>query len=326
MTTTQEHGDLVDLRGRASDPDEPFVTDQPPDPPAPVVERPRPDARRSAPPVPRRSDTATVVSHGLTVFALLVAAMIAFLFLFSGFAEARTQVGLRRSFERAIADLRAPIGGAIPNGVPVAELDIDAIGLRRIVVQGTTSGLLRAGPGHLRQSPLPGQEGNAVIIGRKTAYGGAFRRISSLTPGDRITVTTGEGTFTYVVDSVNRRDVDDGSELVSSGANQLTLVTSDPAFFASRRLVVTSHLLGRAFAASADPTPVTRAELGLAGQTDAVLPLVLWLEVLLLAAVGATWLWRRWTRWSAYVVSVPVLLAVTWLVFENLTKLLPATL
>ena len=125
---------------------------------------------------------------------------------------------------------------------------------------------------------------------------------------------------------MRRVAADDGSELVGTGTNQLTLVTSDPAFFASRRLVVTSHLIGKPFAPSADPTPVTRAELGLAGETDAVLPLVLWLEVLLLAAIGATWLWRQWARWSAYVVSVPVLLAITWLVFENLTKLFPATL
>jgi sortase A len=276
--------------------------------------------------VPARIDVAAVVSQGLATFSLLVAAMIAFLFVFSGFAEARSQVGLRRRFEVAIANFRAPIGGAIANGIPVAQIDVDAIGLHRIVVQGTTSGALRSGPGHLRQSPLPGQEGNAVIVGRRIAYGGAFRRISSLHRGDRVKVATGEGNFTYVVDTVRRLDANNGSELVDNGANQLTLVTSDPAFLATRRLVVTAHMQGRAFAASADPTPVTRAELGLAGETDAVLPLVLWLELLLIAAVGATWLWRRWTRWSAYLVSVPVLITITWLVFENLTKLLPAAL
>jgi sortase A len=252
--------------------------------------------------------------------------MIAFLFVFSGLAEARTQVGLRRRFALSIANLRAPIGGAIANGIPVAQIDVDAIDLHRVVVQGTTSSALRSGPGHLRQSPLPGQEGNAVVFGRRTAYGGAFRRISSLHRGDRISVTTGEGHFTYLVDSVRRVDGDDGSELVSTGRNQLTLVTSDPSFLATRRLVVTASMHGTAFAASADPTPVTRAELGLTGETDAVMPLVLWLEVLLIAAIGATWLWRRWARWSAYVVSVPVLLAVAWLAFENVTRLLAATL
>jgi len=52
----------------------------------------------------------------------------------------------------------------------------------------------------------------------------------------------------------------------------------------------------------------------------------LWLEVTLLVAIGTTWLWRRWARWSAYVVCVPMVLAITWIVFENVTKLLPATL
>jgi LPXTG-site transpeptidase (sortase) family protein len=325
MTTTQDSGDLIDLRTESRE-DGTLVAARPADTlvietATPAVSAP-PRARRD----PARSDTATIVSHGFTMFSVLVAAMLLFLFVLSGFAEARSQVGLRRRFAVSIANLQAPIGGAIANGVPVAQIDVDAIGLHRIVVQGTTSSALRAGPGHLRQSPLPGQEGNSVIFGRRTAYGGAFTRISSLERGDRIAITTGAGRFTYLVDGVERFDADDGSALVDAGSNQLTLVTSDPSFLASRRLVVTATLRGNPVAASADPTPVTRAELGLAGETDAVLPLVLWLEVLLIAAIGATWLWRRWTRWSAYVVSVPVALAVTWLVFENITKLLPATL
>jgi hypothetical protein len=56
------------------------------------------------------------------------------------------------------------------------------------------------------------------------------------------------------------------------------------------------------------------------------MPLALWLEALLIVTLGMTWLFRRWARWSSYVVCVPILLAVGWLVFENLTRLLPATL
>lgn len=322
MTTTQA-GQDIDLRDEVAEtPTTPFVE-------APVFAREGTTRARRAPTPPKikpSSDAAVVVSRGLTVFSLLVAAMIAFLFVFSGFAEARTQVGLRRRFELDLANLRAPTGGAIANGTPVAELEIPAIGLHQIVVQGTTSGVLRAGPGHLRQTPLPGQAGNAVIFGRRAAYGGPFRRLSSLSRGERVSLWTGQGHRTYIIDTARSVAATDGAELVSSGANQLTLVTSDPAFFASRRFVVTAHLQGLPYAASADPTPVTRAELGLAGQTDGVLSLVLWLEALLIVAIGATWLWRRWTRWSAYLVCVPVVLAVTWIVFENLTKLLPATL
>jgi sortase A len=327
VTTTQgvETSEVVDLRNQR--PDTVIDTGLPPG--APTKAGPVTGTRgvgRAVQKTKQSSDATVILSRGLTTFSLLVAAMIAFLFVFSGLAEARAQVGLRRRFALDIANLRAPIGGAIANGTPIAELEIPAIGVRQIVVQGTTSGVLRAGPGHLRQTPLPGQEGNAVIFGRRAAYGGPFRHLSSLSRGERVSVWTGEGHRTYIVDTVRSAAANDGAELVSSGSDQLTLVSSDPAFLASRRLVVTAHLQGAPFAPSADPTPVTRAELGLAGESDGLLSLVLWLEVLLIAAVGATWLWRRWTRWSAYVVCVPVVLAVTWIVFENLTRLLPATL
>jgi len=325
VTTTQESGEVIDLRDTRPD----ATTATTPSVDAPIFAREAAAQARHTPTQPKikpSSDAAVVVSRGLTVFSLLVAALIAFLFVFSGFAEARTQIGLRRRFEHDIANLRAPTGGAIATGTPVAELEIPSIGLHQIVVQGTTSGALRAGPGHLRQTPLPGQAGNAVIFGRRAAFGGPFRRLTSLSRGERISLWTGQGHRTYIIDAARATAATDGSELVGTGVNQLTLVTSDPAFFASRRFVVTAHLQGLPFAASADATPVTRAELGLAGQTDGVLSLVLWLEALLIVAIGSTWLWRRWTRWSAYLVCVPVVLAVTWIVFENLTKLLPATL
>jgi sortase A len=331
VTTTQESGDIIDLR--TAPPAAPVVADREIDDPAHATNAPAAvtaaaprEAGAGAEKRASRGDVGGIISRGLTIFSLLVAAMIAFLFVFSGFAEARTQVGLRRRFQNDLSNLRAPIGGVIDNGTPVAELDIPAIGVHQIVVQGTTSGALRDGPGHLRQSPLPGQEGNAVIFGRRSAYGAPFRHLSSLKPGDHIAVWTGEGQRTYIVAGVHTARAGNGAELVSDGSNALTLVTSDPAFLASGRLIVTAHLVGAPFAPSADPTPVTRAELGLAGETDGILPLVLWLEVLLIVAVGATWLWRRWTRWSAYLVCVPVVFAITWIVFENVTKLLPATL
>jgi len=324
-----EPGGIIDIReserrgtvatAERAEPTREIVLAPPPPPPPP--EAPKSTRRES------NVDVGAIVSRGLTTFSLIVAAMLLFLFVFSGFAEARTQVGLQRRFAADIDSSRAPTGGVIDNGVPIAQLEIGAIGLHQIVVQGTTSGVLRAGPGHLKQTPLPGQAGNAVIFGRRETYGHPFRRIGSLAPGDDISVWTQQGKHRYIVDTVRTTPGRNGSELATTtGRNQLTLVTSDPAFTASRRLFVQAHLVGKPFAPAADTTPVTRAELGLTGQTDGILSLVLWLEVLLMAAIGATWLWRRWTRWSAYLVCVPVVLAVGWIVFENVTKLLPATL
>jgi sortase A len=57
-----------------------------------------------------------------------------------------------------------------------------------------------------------------------------------------------------------------------------------------------------------------------------VLPLLLWVELLALAAVGAAWLYRRWPRWSTYLVTTPVLALLVLQVFDNLTPMLPSTL
>ncbi|HEX4493162.1 MAG TPA: sortase [Acidimicrobiia bacterium] len=273
------------------------------------------------------TDVSSVISRGLTTFSLLVLAMLVFLFVLSGFAEARTQVGLQRRFAKSVENLAAPTGGVIDNGTPVADLRIPAIGLHQIVVQGTTSGTLRAGPGHLRATPLPGQVGNSVLFARREAYGGPFRHIGSLHKGDEILVWTMQGRARYRVDSVFTTRATRGDPIgTTAGKNQLTLVTSDPPYVGTSRLYAQAHLLDKPWAGSSDPNPLDRDELGLSGENDGILSLVLWLEVLLIAAVGSVWLWRRWTRWSAYLVCVPIVLASAWIVFENITKLLPATL
>jgi sortase A len=327
VTTTQDASDIIDIRDPAR---RGGVTtaDRGPDTevidPAATAQRERATRRTRQ---KSGTDIGTIISRGLTTFSLLVLAMLVFLFVLSGFAEARAQVGLQRRFSLSLDHRIAPTGGVIDNGVPVADVRIPAIGLHQVVVQGTTSGALRAGPGHLRVTPLPGQQGNAVLFGRRQAYGGPFRHINTLHQGDTIFVQTMQGQARYHVDSVFTTKASNGDPLATTpGKNQLTLVTSDPSYVATSRLYVQAHLVEKPWIASNDTNPVTRAELGLSGETDGLLSLVLWLEVLLLATVGSVWLWRRWTRWSAYLVCVPIVAASAWIVFENITKLLPATL
>ena len=68
-----------------------------------------------------------------------------------------------------------------------------------MVVDGTTSGLLEKGPGLKADTPLPGQAGTSIIYGRATMFGGPFRHLNVLRPGDVLEVTTGQGTFHYRV-------------------------------------------------------------------------------------------------------------------------------
>ena len=123
--------------------------------------------------------------------------------------------------------------------------------MNEVVVEGARSGQLRAGPGHVVGSALPGQPGNAVIAGRRTLYGGPFKHLDSLEPGDRIVVTTGQGKSTYRVTGIAKSyGAVHGSVFGDYGDNRLTLFTADPPFRASRRLVVTAKLVERPYEAT----------------------------------------------------------------------------
>ena len=60
-----------------------------------------------------------------------------------------------------------------------------------VVVEGTSSSDLLEGPGHLRDSPLPGQLGESIVMGKSATAGAPFGGIARLRKGDVINVTTG---------------------------------------------------------------------------------------------------------------------------------------
>jgi sortase A len=55
----------------------------------------------------------------------------------------------------------------------------------------------------------------------------------------------------------------------------------------------------------------------------ALVPLVLWLQVLIAAAVGATWAQARWGGAQTWLVGLPVLLLGAWEVADSAMQLLP---
>jgi sortase A len=275
-----------------------------------------------------RVEVLTVLSRGFLALGLLLVAFSLFVSFFSWRIERRSQLNLTRRFNQELSSGAAPAGGHIRPGAPVAIIGLPRLHQRLTAVQGTTSNLLKSGPGHLRASPLPGQAGNAVIVGRRMSYGGPFLHLDRVRKGDRIITTTGQGGATYVVDgppqylATGRGDV-----LGATADNRLTLITSDPPLLASQRLVVTAALSGRPYAAPAGrPTDVRADEDGLRGQTGAAGPLLLWSGLLLVAVVGAAWLARRWRARTVWLAAVPVVAALLWLLFGSVVALLPATL
>lgn len=293
---------------------------------APATRPPRVRTRPS--PV---SSPLAVALAGLAVFSIVSLFFGCYVFVFSSLQEQRSQQQLYAQFRGLLdpaSETPPSIGGTITPGTPVAMLDAPQAGIRDlIVVEGTSSDELMAGPGHLRDTPLPGQAGQSVLIGRSTTAGAPFGGLTALRKGDPITVTTGQGTFHYVVTAV--LNAGDAQPEVPVNGSLLTLVTSAGSgalggIVPSRLVYVEAVLHGTTVAAPAGRPPLVASdEVQGAGDPSAWIFVVLWLQGLLVASVGAVWLWSRWGRLQAWLVGGPIVFAVLWGLSSAAMRLLP---
>lgn len=267
-----------------------------------------------------------VARTACAVVALLALGFVGFVSVFSGLIHGRAQVGLERRFAAELAVGAAPVNQPIPTGSPVALLEVPAVGIREIVVEGSRPEQLTKGPGHVSVSVLPGQKGVSVVMGRRLGFGGPFGRLADVEPGDEITTTTGQGAIRYRVTRERRVSATDGNALTADG-NALLLVTSDPVGRAQRRLVVEARPTGQvAPAGRTAGAEVTDADLGLVGDTGALPSLLVAVELLAGAVAAVYFGARRVGNAIAWVLGVPLVAAASWLVFEQAALLLPATL
>jgi len=254
-----------------------------------------------------------------------------FAFGLSGLQEARSQHLLYATFRGLLAPASpvAPsIGGDIPEGTPVAMIDAPAAGLHDVmVVEGTSSGDLLAGPGHLADTPLPGQAGESVLIGKGTTAGAPFGDIGRLDRGDPVTVRTGQGLFHYTV----LGHLPPGARLpkVTTAGGILTLVSAGgsgglAALAPDRLEYVVAKLDGRV-----EPTPPHRPvgvpASQLQGHVDgSAWPFVLlWFAGLVAASAVCWWLWARWGVLRTWLVGAPILLAILWGFSNEAMRFLP---
>jgi sortase A len=131
-----------------------------------------------------------------------------------------------------------------PDGDAVGRIRIPTAGVDWTVVEGVNAGDLRRGAGHMPNTALPGQPGNAVISGHRTTYGAPFYHLDRVTPGDLITVTTVAGTHAYQVVQVMVVAPREIWVTEQWEGSWLTLTTCNPRFSARQRLVVVARLVG----------------------------------------------------------------------------------
>lgn len=182
-----------------------------------------------------------------------------------------------------------------------------------------------SGPGHRRDTPFPGQAGVSVIVGRRATYGGPFGSLDQLRAGDRITVTTGQGPNTFRVLGV-RHAGDLLPPPLSSGHGRLTLVTADgpplrptDVLRIDADLTSTTQVSGGRLPSTALPA----SDAVMVGDRSALLSVVAWSMLLFAGALGTVWIRFRAGWWQAWVIGVPVLVALGLTAFDDIAALLP---
>lgn len=286
-------------------------------------------SRGAAPPL---SPGLQLLRASLVLLLTLAGTLLLQLVLISSLQQSAAQ---GRAFDRFRSDLAkgtvdiGPTGSdgkELAAGTPVAYLEIPSIDVEQVIGEGTSASVLFDGPGHRRDTPLPGQIGTSVVFGRRASFGGPFERIASLDEGDTITVTTGQGTFEYTVIGV-RVAGDPAPAAPAAGVGRLTLVTAGGREFlpegvirvdaelAEGAVVGPARLYGAGSLASEDRL--------MAADTRTLWVLAFWLQALIALALGAVWAWHRWGRAQAWVVFLPALLLVGLSASGEVARLLP---
>jgi len=275
-----------------------------------------------------------VISTAFNILALALLGFAVYLGFVSHLHYDRAQFTAYAEFRSDLALATAPIGSASPDdparqlapGTPVALIEIPKFGLKQVVFEGTDGSVLESGPGHLRNTPFPGQAGTSVLFGRSTMYGGPFGRIGILGPGDTITVTTGQGVHTYTVLGV-RRPGDRQPPPLPAGAGRLTLVSTEGnPFVASQVIRVDADLTSPTQptpAATAGPVQLAQAELPMATDNWAWFALVFYGGALLVVASLTAWSRYAWGGPQTWLVCAPVIVALGLATADHATRLLP---
>ena len=124
------------------------------------------------------------VTSVATAVALLALGFVLLVTVGSGLQADRDQRVLYNDYREQLANAIAPVGPLtyegepLAPGAPVATIAIPVLGTELVVVEGTASPQTMSGPGHRRDTVLPGQAGVSILYGRQSAYGGPFERIT----------------------------------------------------------------------------------------------------------------------------------------------------
>lgn len=165
-------------------------------------------------------------------------------------AAAQEQANLERELEQQMS---APTGAvpprtsrpALQTGALIGRLEVPRLKVSGIAREGADARTLRRAIGHVSDTALPGEKGNAAFAGHRDTF---FRRLQYVRAGDAIVVTTGDARYEYVVRETRVVKPRDVWVLDPTEDPTLTLVTCHPFNYigaAPNRFIVRAVLVDR---------------------------------------------------------------------------------
>lgn len=141
----------------------------------------------------------------------------------------------------------------VATGQPFAYITIPAFGphWRFTLIQGTALAQLDLSPGHVPGTQWPGQVGNFAVAGHRVTAGNPFWSLPSLRAGNLVYIQTQDNDYTYRVTSeqtvlpsdLEVLDPVPGRPGVRPTKRLITLITCDPAWTGTHRIIVTGVLI-----------------------------------------------------------------------------------
>jgi len=167
--------------------------------------------------------------------------------------EFATSAALRQAYQNAAQPGAAGRKVVLAEGSPMTRIQIPRLHLDTVVVQGTSDQALAAGAGHYPQTPLPcANSGNVGIAGHRTMNGHPFQRLDTLTPGDKVVLTTPFESCTYQIVATVDGHADpyvtapnDWTVIAQTAKPMLTMSTCTPEGTARQRLVARAELVSK---------------------------------------------------------------------------------
>ena len=269
--------------------------------------------------------------HGLGKYVLLsvLAAVVVVPFLLGPTTSQRDQNVLTDELSIRFAQAASAAGTddlsplplqAFAQGSPVAILEIPKLGIQSVVVEGSSSRDTARAIGHFFGSSGPGQEGNAVLVGRSAAFGADFKDLNTLVDGDKIMISTIQGKTEYTVKS--SLEIPASGPLVATPDNRLTLITGDPKLLSSSMVAVTAAMVGNPYI----PYPQNPGWLATHPLGDESFPLAQMAVLLsLIAAIGIAFRVSLlyFSRVTVYSIFFPIFLAQSILTARTVFDFLP---